>query len=78
MLDSHRPTGLCLPGFVFSGTRLNAGFLVRTEDELVWAKFTALLDALVRVQDSPGFLLEVRISGKDSSSGVARDGWRPR
>lgn len=68
VLDSHGQTGLCVQRGVFPGARLEAGLLVRTDHEFVCPKPTALPEALVEVQDSPGFLLEIGISGKNPAA----------
>ncbi len=72
VLDSHRQTGLCIPGRMFPGARLDAGLLVRADHEFVCPEPTALPDALVEVQDPPGFVLEVRVSGKDPAAMLPR------
>jgi len=74
VFDSHGPIGLWGHRLMFSEARLNAGFFIRTENELIGPEFTALPEALLEIQKSAGFLFEVWVSRKDPAAGGIAEG----
>jgi hypothetical protein len=72
VFDSHGPAGLWGQGLMFSEARLDAGFFVRTENELMGPEFTALPMVLVEIQKSAGFLFEVWVARKDPAAVLPR------
>ena len=49
-------------------TRLNAGFFVGGENELVFPQRTALPTAFVEIQDAGGLFGEVGVAGEDPAA----------
>jgi hypothetical protein len=47
-------------------------FIIRREDELVGAEFTALPDALVQIQNSSGLRFEMRVTRKNPAAVLPR------
>lgn len=72
MLDLHRPTGLAKPSGMLARARLNAGFLIRRDHELIVVQPSALPASLIKVQDAASFHGKVRVAREDPSSMLPR------
>jgi len=72
MLDPEPSMGSGFVGRMTAPTRLNAGFLVGTDNILVRKQRLALPEAFVKVQDTSRFLLECRIAGEDPAAVAPR------
>src|ERR1700730_6420051 len=63
MLDPHRRTGATGAGRMFASSCLDAGLLIRGDDELIVPQRFILPMALVQIKDAPAFAGKVRIAG---------------
>ena len=68
MFDMHRAIGSRRQRWLFSAAGLNTGLFVCADDVVIGTQWSALPDALVKIENRSGFAGEVRISGKDPAS----------
>jgi len=64
MLHFHRRIRLGRIGGMTTATRLDAGFLIGRQNKLIIPKGMPIPYPFIEIQDSPGFLGKLRISGK--------------
>lgn len=57
---------------MLSEARLNAGFLIGRDDEIVVSQRLSLPDPLVQIQDSTGFFLKGRVTGENPGTETPR------
>ena len=68
MLDTCRAVGCGRQRRLFPAAGLNTRLFVRGDDVIIRAKFGAVPDAFIEIEDRPGFVGEVRIAGEDPAS----------
>ena len=51
---------------------MNAGFFIEGDDKIVWLQRLPVPDALIEIQDAPGFESELRITRKDPTALLPR------
>jgi len=64
-LDAHGAPWACRQGLVAADPGLDAGLFIRADNVVPAAQRLTLPEASVQVQESPGFLSELRVTGKD-------------
>lgn len=72
VLNPHGSARSHWQGGLLSASRLNAGFFVRTDDELRTMQRFALPDAGIEIEDAPGFAREIGIAWKDPAAVLPR------
>ena len=68
MLDVRRAIGRRRQRRLFSAAGLNTGLFVCADDVIIGAQWSALPDALVKIEDGSGFAGKVRIAREDPAS----------
>jgi hypothetical protein len=68
MLDACRAFGRRRQRRLFPAAGLNTRLFVSGDDVIIGAKFGALPDAFIEIEDRPGFVGEVWIAGEDPTS----------
>jgi hypothetical protein len=53
---------------LFSAAGLNTGLFVCADDVIIGTQWNALPDALIKIENGPGFAGKVRIAGEDPAS----------
>ncbi len=65
MFYFHRPSRLSRIGGMTTTARLDAGFLIGRQNKLILLEGVPFPNPLIEIQDSPGFLGKLRITGKN-------------
>jgi len=68
VLHPHRSTGSRWASGLFTASRLNAGFLIRRDDEFRTMEGSAFPTPGIEIEDAPGFASEIRVAGKDPTT----------
>jgi hypothetical protein len=68
MLEGRGAIGRRRQGRLFSAAGLNTGLFVCADDVIIGTQWSALPDALVKIEDRSGFASKVRIAGLDPAS----------
>ena len=72
MLDPHWAVGHGRQSWLFTAALLNAGLFVRGNDVVIGTQWSTLPDALVKIEDGPGLVSEVRVARKNPDSMLPR------
>jgi len=72
VLYPHRSAGGRWQSGLFTGSRWNAGFLIRGDDEFRTMEGFPLPEPGIEIEDAPGFESEIRIAGKNPTPVLPR------
>src|ERR1700758_4647578 len=68
MLEVREAVGRWRQRRLFSAAGLNTALFVCADDVIIGTQWSALPDALVKIEDGSGFASKVRIAGEDPAS----------